>query len=461
MDQLRIVVAQINPIAGDILRNLELHKQAYEEAADGADLVVFAEGSLTGYPVGDLALHEQFIQDCARANAELIALTKAEGAPGILFGTIVQDPAAEVPFYAYQAPHRRMKGQVFNAAILAEGGAIAGQRYKRSLPTFGPFDEARWFEPGPLQGPILFRGAKIGLQICDDAWREDGPETLEETGADLMIALNGSGFTADIMDQRYAAMSRLSQVHGFPLIYTNLVGGQDGMVFDGGGFCINPGGDMAGSFPLAETGNFATRWMKVEGSWRCVSAPKEEPETGWAASAKIIALGVYDFAAKNKLAVEVADVAHPAIDMLRQLVPTETDWKAGNTLTLLPWTKTELALGEFENRHGLDGPRLAPFGDVYSSDLSSLAEAMGEDAPPVGNIETDRQLQALIEDELCVDALEEDGYRVDACIDLWKRMARSEFKRRAAPMVLRLSQRALIGDRNYPVTNRYRLPADI
>ena len=126
MDQLRIVVAQINPIAGDILRNLELHKQAYEEAADGADLVVFAEGSLTGYPVGDLALHEQFIQDCARANAELVDLTKAEGAPGILFGTIVQDPAADVPFYAYQAPHRRMKGQVFNAAILAEGGAIAG-----------------------------------------------------------------------------------------------------------------------------------------------------------------------------------------------------------------------------------------------------------------------------------------------------------------------------------------------
>ena len=118
MDQLRIVVAQINPIAGDILRNLELHKQAYDEAADGADLVVFAEGSLTGYPVGDLALHEQFIQDCARANAELIALTDAEGAPGILFGSIVQDATAETPFYAYQAPHRRMKGQVFNLSLI-------------------------------------------------------------------------------------------------------------------------------------------------------------------------------------------------------------------------------------------------------------------------------------------------------------------------------------------------------
>ncbi|MAH87877.1 MAG: hypothetical protein CMF26_04630 [Kiloniella sp.] len=460
MDQLRIVVAQINPIAGDILCNFELHKQAYEDAANGADLVVFAEASLTGYPIGDLALHQQFVMDCARANAELIALTRADGAPGILFGTLVQDSGQEPPFYAYQGQHRRMKGQVFNAAILAENGEIIGQRFKRSLPTFGPFDEARWFEPGPLQGPIQFRGTKIGVQICDDAWREDGPETLEETGTELLIAMNGSGYTADIMDQRYAAMSRLSQIHGYPVIYTNLVGGQDGMVFDGGGFCINPGGDLAGSFPLAETGSFSTRWMKVEGSWRCVSAPKDEPESGWAASAKLIALGVRDFAEKNKLSVEIADIAHPATAMLRQLVPMETDWKSGNTLTLLPWTKTELALGDFENRDGLEGPRLAPFGDVYSSDLSSLAEAMGEDAPPVGNTETDRQLQALIEDELCVDALADEGFRVDACIDLWKRMARSEFKRRAAPMVLRLSQRALIGDRVYPVTNRYRLPAD-
>ena len=105
---------------------------------------------------------------------------------------------------------------------------------------------------------------------CDDAWREDGPETLEETGADMMIALNGSGYTADIMDQRLAAMSRLLHVHGYPIIHTNPEGGQDGMVFDGGGFCINPGGDFAGCFPLAETGVFNTRWMRVEGKWRCV-----------------------------------------------------------------------------------------------------------------------------------------------------------------------------------------------
>ena len=130
------------------------------------------------------------------------------------------------------------------------------------------------------------------------------------------------------MDQRYAAMSRLSQIHGFPLIYTNLVGGQDGMVFDGG-FCINPGGDLAGSFPPAETGNFATRWMKVEGSWRCVSAPRTSRKPAGQPRPRSSRWGL-DFAAKNKLAVEVADVAHPAIATLRQLVPAETDWKAGS-----------------------------------------------------------------------------------------------------------------------------------
>lgn len=460
MDQLRIAVAQINPTAGDISHNLDLHIAAYEEAAETADLVVFAEGSLTGYPIGDLVLHEQFLKDCLRANDRLVELTEGEGRPGILFGTVAVDEEIEPPFYAYAAKHRRMKGQTFNAALMAEGGEVIGKRYKRSLPTFGPFDEARWFEPGPLQGPIMFRGAKIGLQICDDAWREDGPETLEETGTDLLIALNASGFTADMMDQRHAAMSRLSQIHGYPVIYTNLVGGQDGMVFDGAGFCINPGGDFAGCFPLAETDVHTTRWMRVEGSWRCVSAPKAEPESNWEAVAKIIRLGVEDFARKNRLSVEVADVSHPATGLLKTLVPT-VDWKTGNTLTLLPWSKTELALGEFENRHGIDGPRIAPFGDVYSSDLSSLAEAMGEDAPPVGNTETDRQLKALIEDELCIDGLEDEGYRLEACIDLWKKMSVSEYKRRAAPVVLRLSQRALVGDRAYPLTNRYRLPSDL
>ena len=460
MDQLRIAVAQINPTVGDISRNLDLHVEAYEEAAENADLLVFSEGSLTGYPIGDLALHEQFLKDCEQATDALIERTRGEGKPGILFGTVMLDSTAEQPFYAYASNHRRLKGQVFNTALMAENGEIIGKRHKRSLPTFGPFDEARWFEPGPLQGPVLFRGAKIGLQICDDAWREDGPETLAETGADLLIALNGSGYTADIMDQRHAAMSRLSQTHGYPIIYTNLVGGQDGMVFDGGGFCINPGGDLAGCFPLAETGLFTTRWMKVEGSWRCVSAPKDEPATSWDAVAKIIRLGVADYARKNRLSVEVADVAHPATDMLRALIPA-VDGKTGNTLTLLPWTKTELALGDFENRHGIDGPRLAPFGDVYSSDLSSLAEAMGEEAPPVGNTETDRQLQALIEDELCIEGLEDEGYRLEACVDLWKKMSLSEFKRRAAPVVLRLSQRAIVGDRAYPLTNRYRLSSDL
>ena len=460
MDQLRIAVAQINPTAGDIWRNLELHIEAYEEAAENADLVVFSECSLTGYPIGDLALHEQFLKDCMQANDKLVELTDGEGRPGILFGSVNLDEEIEPPFYAYASAHRRMKGRTFNTAILAENGEVIGTRHKRSLPTFGPFDEERWFEPGPLQGPVMFRGAKIGLQICDDAWREDGPETLEETGADMVIVLNGSGYTADIMDQRHAAMTRLSQIHGYPIIYTNLVGGQDGMVFDGGGFCINPGGDFSGCFPLAETGVFNTRWMRVEGSWRCVSAPKDEPESSWAAVTKVLRLGVEDFARKNRLSVEIADVAHPATKMLKAIVPN-IDWKTGNTLTLLPWSKTDLALGEFENRHGIDGPRMAPFGDVYSSDLSSLAEAMGEEAPPVGNTETDRQLQALIEDELCLDGLEDDGYRVEACIDLWKKISLSEYKRQVAPVVIRLSQRALVGDRAYPLTNRYRFPSDL
>ena len=91
MDQLRIAVAQINPIAGDILRNLDLHIAAYEEAAENADLVVFSEASLTGYPIGDLALHEQFLKDCMIANDTLVELTEGEGQPGILFGSIIVD----------------------------------------------------------------------------------------------------------------------------------------------------------------------------------------------------------------------------------------------------------------------------------------------------------------------------------------------------------------------------------
>ena len=203
-DTLRIAVAQLNPIVGDVSGNLDKARAAYSEAIEqGADLMVLTELFIAGYPPEDLVLKPAFQEDCRQA-VDLLAKETAEGGPGILIGS----PWA-------------IDGKLYNAVCLLDAGKVAAVRTKVELPNTGVFDEVRVFEPGPLPGPIDFRGVRLGVPICEDTWHEQVCECLAETGAELLIVPNGSPYWRDKSDERLQIMVRRVVETDLPLIYAN------------------------------------------------------------------------------------------------------------------------------------------------------------------------------------------------------------------------------------------------
>ena len=182
-DQLSLALAQIDPTVGDIAGNLERIRAARAEARrQGADLVVFPELVVSGYPPEDLVLKPLF-QDRAAAAVEALAADTKDGGPAMIVG----------------APWRE-NGKLYNAAFLLDGGAIAAKRFKHDLPNYGVFDEKRVFAEAPPPGPMNFRGVRLGLMICEDMWTPDVTETLQESGAEILIVPNGSPYESDKLD---------------------------------------------------------------------------------------------------------------------------------------------------------------------------------------------------------------------------------------------------------------------
>ena len=217
---LSIALAQINPTVGDVDGNIELIERAEQEAAKkNADLVVTGELAVSGYPPEDLVLKPAFLD---RVENKIIELARRTGnGPALLIG----------------APWRH-EGELYNAVLLLEKGEISTFRFKHLLPTYGVFDEDRVFTAGPVPGPISFNGVRLGVMICEDMWRSDVTECLEESGAEILIVVNGSPFEVDKIDQRLnLAVARVGESN-LPLAYVNLVGGQDELVFDGASFVL-------------------------------------------------------------------------------------------------------------------------------------------------------------------------------------------------------------------------------
>src|ERR1044071_374655 len=212
---LTIAFAQFNPTVGDVAGNTALVRRARDEAAaQGADLVVFSELVLVGYPPEDLVLRPAIVEAAADALRELQRESAAPGAPGMV---------VTLPW--------KVNDRVRNTAALVANGRI-DLRFKHELPNYGVFDEKRVFEPGPLPEPVVFRGVRLGIPICEDIWLDHVTAHLALRGVQLMLVPNGSPFEVDKFEHRLELARARASEAGVALAYVNQVGGRDEIVFD-------------------------------------------------------------------------------------------------------------------------------------------------------------------------------------------------------------------------------------
>ncbi len=255
-DTFRLTLAQANPVMGDLSGNADKVRAVWQEAkAAGADMVAFPEMFIVGYNAQDLIL-KPALQTAALAEIEQLAADCADG-PVVAVGGPLKEGDA-----------------LYNAYFILRDGKIAHIQRKHNLPNYTVFDEERLFTSGPMGGPYNVNGVRVGSPVCEDAWFEDVPETLEETGAEFLVVPNGSPYYRDKFDRRMNHMVARVIETGLPLVYLNMVGGQDDQVFDGGSFVLNPGGQLAVQLPVFDEVVQHVDFERTADGWRSKDGPK-------------------------------------------------------------------------------------------------------------------------------------------------------------------------------------------
>ena len=290
-DTLSIALAQLDPTVGDIAGNVErLRSARAQAAAKGAELVIATELVVSGYPPEDLVVKPSFIE-AVKAGVETLAAETGDGGPAILVGAPWSDEGDDGGVGG---------GRLHNAALLLSGGQITAIRFKHELPNYGVFDEKRVFAPGPLPGPISFKGVRLGVMVCEDMWIPDVAECLQESGAEILVVINGSPFDMDKPDLRLNhAVGRITET-GLPLLYVNQVGGQDELVFDGGSFVLAADCKLRVQAPSWREDLIVTAWRREEAGWACQEGAMLGAANGMEGIYQALTLGLRDYVAKNR-----------------------------------------------------------------------------------------------------------------------------------------------------------------
>lgn len=250
-NNLKIVLAQLNPIVGDVKGNIVKLIDIRNNLKNEVDIIVVPELYVTGYPIDDLVLRNDFLELVENEIHNLSKLTN-DGKAAIILG----------------AP-RKEKNTIRNSVFVLDNGEIISFRDKHNLPNSGVFDEQRIFSPGALSGPVKVRDVLIGLPICEDIWTETVIECLCETGAEIILSINASPYSVKKNDQRMSvAVSRVIESK-IPLIYLNRVGGQDELVFDGASFCLSHEGKLNVQLKDFQEEVLEINLTKPDNNWIC------------------------------------------------------------------------------------------------------------------------------------------------------------------------------------------------
>ncbi|WP_018719202.1 NAD+ synthase [Arhodomonas aquaeolei] len=280
-DRIRLVMAQLNLLVGDVPGNTEIVVRAAARARDelAADAVIFPELTLTGYPPDDLLLRNDFIRaverGIGRLCAEVNGVTLVVGAP------------------------RQDGDALYNSAYVIRDGRVTDVYDKYHLPTYGVFDDRRYFDAGGAPCVVDIDGCRLGVTICEDAWHP-GPVTLSaETGADVVANLNASPFDHKKWAARESVLRERIGEAGVPIVYCNMAGGQDEVVYDGGSCAFDADGGLAVRAPRFETGLYPVDLARGGSGWRPVDGDICEDVSEEACVYDALVWGVRDYVEKN------------------------------------------------------------------------------------------------------------------------------------------------------------------
>jgi NAD+ synthase len=255
-DTLKVALAQLNPKVGDVAGNLAKVRAARAEGAkQGADLVLTTELVLAGYFPEDLVQKPSFVKRCHEA-VEALRADTMDGGPAVFAAT----PWAE-------------DGKLYNAIIALHKGEIVGKRFKVDLPNYGVFDDKRVFTPGPMPGPLVFNGVRIGVPICEDVWTADVVECISETGGEILLVPNASPYEIGKTDVRVQLGVQRVVESGLPFVYLNQVGGQDEVVYDGGSFALGADRQLKAKLASFREQVATLEFRRGQEGWECQPGP--------------------------------------------------------------------------------------------------------------------------------------------------------------------------------------------
>lgn len=527
-----IAIAQFNAIVGDISGNADkIIQQALEAKKHGASLMITPELALCGYPPEDLLFRQDFIN----ANQKILArIAESVSDIAIVIGHIHQ-----------------VDQKLYNAASLLQNGTVVSTYHKQILPNYSVFDEERYFEPGKEQ-PLVFEleGTRYGVMVCADGWEPEPAAQAKRAGAEFLISLNASPYRMEKLNTRYEVFKSRVKETGLPILYANLVGGQDELVFDGASFAINSTGEVTHQLPSFVA---SLSYVKVTNKQPVAITPLLAPLSLTAMVYNALKLGLTDYVNKNgfpsvvlglsggidsalTLAIAVDALGADRVKVLMMssqytasmsvddavemanlvnvdysLIPikslfegfkgalseefkgqaedtTEENLQARirgtllmalsnkfGSIVLTTGNKSEVAVG-YSTLYGDMAGGFSLLKDVPKTLVYQLANYRNSTSriiperiitrPPSAELREDQEdqdslppyeildaiMQAYVEDDLSLEAIMQLGYKEADVKRVTSLIDRNEYKRRQAPIGVRITQRGFGKDRRYPIT---------